>query len=232
MSPTVQTIKFGDNLAVTDETGGVIRVDAGMLWVDAQDVGIGAYPMSYGTTLPASPANGQEAILVDSTTAPTYQWRFRYNGSSGSTYKWEYLGGAPKIFSWDPGGAAMNNAAFATASAWYWWVNPVGSVFPVPRNGDYRVVCKMWTGNTHTSGQNLLIAAAATTTTPSIAVNNAWLAQNTTAASSDSTLSTAGYITALVAGTHSVGMAWQAAVTTTATALKGAYVEITPGRVA
>lgn len=95
MSPTVQTIKFGDNLAVTDETGGVIRVDAGMLWVDAQDVGIGAYPMSYGTTLPASPANGQEAILVDSTTNPAYQWRLRYNGNNSTAYKWEFIGGTP-----------------------------------------------------------------------------------------------------------------------------------------
>jgi len=51
--------------------------------------------LAYGTSLPASPVDGQEAILVDSVTAPTYQWRFRYNAASTSPYKWEYIGGAP-----------------------------------------------------------------------------------------------------------------------------------------
>jgi hypothetical protein len=51
-------------------------------------------PPQYGTTLPASPADGQEAILVDSVTAPTYQWRFRYNAQSTSAYKWEFVGGS------------------------------------------------------------------------------------------------------------------------------------------
>jgi hypothetical protein len=51
--------------------------------------------MSYGTTLPASAVNGQEFTLVDSTTNPTYQWRFRYNAGSTSAYKWEFIGGAP-----------------------------------------------------------------------------------------------------------------------------------------
>jgi len=33
----------------------------------------------YGTSLPTAPVDGQEAVLVDSVTNPTYQWRFRYN---------------------------------------------------------------------------------------------------------------------------------------------------------
>jgi len=49
--------------------------------------------VSYGTTLPGSPVDGQEAILVDSITNPSYQWRFRYNAGSTSTYKWEFIGG-------------------------------------------------------------------------------------------------------------------------------------------
>jgi Repeat of unknown function (DUF5907)/Collagen triple helix repeat (20 copies) len=51
--------------------------------------------INYGTTLPASPIDGQEAILVDSVTNPSWQWRFRYNASSTSAYKWEFIGGAP-----------------------------------------------------------------------------------------------------------------------------------------
>src|SRR6516164_9624771 len=58
----------------------------------------GNYPnptlkIPYGTTLPASPVDGQEAILVDSITNPTYQWRLRYNAGSTSAYKWEFVGG-------------------------------------------------------------------------------------------------------------------------------------------
>ena len=49
----------------------------------------------YGTTFPVSPADGQEAILVDSVTNPSYQWRFRYNAGSSSPYKWEFVGGPP-----------------------------------------------------------------------------------------------------------------------------------------
>lgn len=51
----------------------------------------------YGTSLPGSPTNGQEFILVDSLTNPTYQWRFRYNGNSLATHKWEFVGGAAVV---------------------------------------------------------------------------------------------------------------------------------------
>jgi hypothetical protein len=51
---------------------------------------------------PASPVDGDEwiALAVDtgnlSTTNGTV-WRFRYNASSGSSYKWEFLGGPPLV---------------------------------------------------------------------------------------------------------------------------------------
>jgi hypothetical protein len=47
---------------------------------------------SYGITLPASPVDGQEHILVDSMTAPTWSWRCRYNAGSTSAYKWDVAG--------------------------------------------------------------------------------------------------------------------------------------------
>jgi hypothetical protein len=62
------------------------------------NVALGAVmPVAYGTTLPATPADGQEAILVDSITNPSFYpgWRFRYNAGSSSPYKWEFVGGAP-----------------------------------------------------------------------------------------------------------------------------------------
>ena len=50
-----------------------------------------------GTTLPASPFEGQEAILVDSLTVPTYSWRFRYVASITDAYKWLFVGGMAKV---------------------------------------------------------------------------------------------------------------------------------------
>lgn len=46
----------------------------------------------YGTSLPGSPTDGLEYVLVDSTTSPTYQFRFRYNAGSANTDKWECVG--------------------------------------------------------------------------------------------------------------------------------------------
>lgn len=51
----------------------------------------------YGTALPGSPVDGQEYILVDSLTAPSYQWLFRYNASATGTYKWEFTGGPGQV---------------------------------------------------------------------------------------------------------------------------------------
>lgn len=66
----------------------------------------------YGTSLPGSPTDGQEYVLVDSTSAPTYQWRFRYNAGSGSSYKWEFVGGSPKVVSSDAA-STMSSDSFA-----------------------------------------------------------------------------------------------------------------------
>ncbi len=67
------------------------------------------YPTPIGTTLPTSPVDGQEAILVDNVSNALYQWRFRYNASNTSAYKWEFVGGAPasRPVSLPGGGSAM-----------------------------------------------------------------------------------------------------------------------------
>jgi len=88
------------------------------------------YPTpNYGTTLPATPVDGQEAILVDSITAPTYQWRFRYNAGSTSAQKWEYVGGIPKFFRDDVGSARTGPTS---------WVDMAYSI-TVPRAGIYNL---------------------------------------------------------------------------------------------
>lgn len=83
----------------------------------------------YGTSLPASPTDGQEFTLVDSATAPTYQWRFRYNANSVNTDKWEFVGGLPRRV--DGSGATVTNVAFTDPSA-------VVS-FTAPRAGQYDI---------------------------------------------------------------------------------------------
>lgn len=87
-----------------------------------------AFP-NYATTLPASPVDGQQAILVDSITNPAYQWLFRYNAGSTSAYKWEFIGGPP-IFIYPAGFTPSGTAAYLTDTA-------VASTVNVPRAGEY-----------------------------------------------------------------------------------------------
>ena len=77
--------------------------------------GTPAPTVAYGTSLPASPTDGREAILVDSTTAPSYHWRFRYNAANTSAYKWEFIGGSDVL--------KFSNASF---------VNTIASTFEIP----------------------------------------------------------------------------------------------------
>ena len=72
-----------DHIAVNPSTGQTPLAQA-----------IGALPViGIGTSLPASPFDGQEYILTDSLTAPTYAWRFRYVASITDAYKWVFIGG-------------------------------------------------------------------------------------------------------------------------------------------
>jgi hypothetical protein len=87
---------------------------------------------TYGTTLPASPTDGAEHVLVDSTTNPSYQWRFRYNAGSSSAYKWEFIGGsfAQSLITTGEG--------LTTLSTWS-DLATIGPQVTLPRAGDYDV---------------------------------------------------------------------------------------------
>lgn len=86
----------------------------------------------YGTSLPASPVNGQEFILVDSLTAPTYQWRLRYNASNSSAYKWEFVGGTAAE-------AEIQGGTGNVTTAYPTFTTNLGPTFTVPRAGVYHV---------------------------------------------------------------------------------------------
>jgi hypothetical protein len=91
-----------------------------------------ALPAGYGTTLPGSPFDKQEFILVDSLTAPTYAWRFRYVASISGAYKWVFIGGTPKMAQVD---------VQQTSTLWGGWfdLSTVGPLLTVPYLGDYFV---------------------------------------------------------------------------------------------
>jgi hypothetical protein len=83
----------------------------------------------YGPTLPASPADGDEYILVDNVNNPAlYTWRFRYHAGSSSAYKWEFVGGRPVVVT------QGTSQALALST----WQNLSPSTFTVPRAGEYR----------------------------------------------------------------------------------------------
>lgn len=65
-------------------------VGGAAVWTDA---------VGYGTSLPGSPTDKQEHVLVDSVTAPQWQWRLRYNAGSSQAQKWECIGATPIIVS-------------------------------------------------------------------------------------------------------------------------------------
>lgn len=87
--------------------------------------------VGYGTSFPGSPADGDEYILVDSTSAPTYAWHFRYNSGSGSSYKWEFIGGSPVVLE--------VATAQSTTSTSYTDLTTSGPSFTTPRAGDWVV---------------------------------------------------------------------------------------------
>lgn len=95
-------------------------------WVSPAVVGI-------GTSLPGSPANGDEYILVDSLTAPTYAWRFRYVSGISDAYKWVFIGGADML--------AINDAQQNVSGASGTWLDAptAGPGMTIPRAGIYRV---------------------------------------------------------------------------------------------
>jgi hypothetical protein len=93
------------------------------------DIPNAAAKPGYGTSLPASPTDGLEYILVDSLTAPTRSWRCRYNGqATGSSYRWEVHGATP-ILGNSPGQVTVGGSGA--------WTNIVASSITLPREGTY-----------------------------------------------------------------------------------------------
>jgi hypothetical protein len=146
----------------------------------------------YGTAFPGSPTDGQEYILVDSTTNPTYQWYFRYNAGSSSTYKWEFVGGAP-----------ARNATTGLVSTTSTTRAALGPGITVPRAGDYLVeVAAAVSGSGAANALVYLGASIAGNITPYIEVVTANMEvglsylDRLNAVSASTNLQVAGYVSA------------------------------------
>lgn len=112
--------------------GSIVNNDIGASAAIAYSKLSGVAPaVGYGTSLPGSPSDGDEYILVDSTSSPTYQWRFRYHSGSSNTDKWEFVGGAPAV-------SAVATSE-STSSATYAALATAGPSVTLPRAGVYDI---------------------------------------------------------------------------------------------
>jgi len=85
-----------------------------------------------GASLPASPNDGDEYILVDSITNPTYNWRFKYMASiTADAYKWVFIGG-DAAFGEVVASESPNSSSYVALAT-------PGPVITVPRAGIYIV---------------------------------------------------------------------------------------------
>lgn len=101
--------------------------------------------------LPSSPVNGQEVFYQASgvMTSSGFVWHLRYNSTSSSSYKWEFLGGSPIT-------ATAGSRAFATrqtySSLTYGDLATVGPSVTNPLAGDYLCQFKVNCVSNTTSG--------------------------------------------------------------------------------
>jgi hypothetical protein len=99
---------------------------------------------SIGTTFPSSPVDGQSYHYVADATNGVV-WQFIYRAASASSYKWEFVGGAPLL--------ATVNTPETTASTSYADPTTPGPTVTTPLAGDYLV-------DAYVTGSHVSTAAA------------------------------------------------------------------------
>jgi len=89
-------------------------------------------PLPLLTALPSSPFDGQQIILTDSLTAPTFTWLLRYVAAKASN-KWVFIGGAPAVTE------VLTSEALAGSANTYNAPPTAGPNWTIPVSGDYLV---------------------------------------------------------------------------------------------
>jgi hypothetical protein len=97
-----------------------------------------------GTSLPASPSDGQPYTLVDSTSAPTYAWQLRYVSAAS---RWVFVGGIPA-------NAVVETDESANLNGGWFNLATVGPDVVVPRAGDYLATWSVNVGLTTSGSSN------------------------------------------------------------------------------
>jgi hypothetical protein len=191
----------------------------GTAWMEMVRGFISDPKITYGTTLPTSPADGDIAILVDSLTLPNYSLSFRYNNGSTVGYKWEYIGGTAITVNVD--------GLFTSAS-----LIDVGSAVTVPYNGNFffDIVGTLNDNSTGTGSWAGMVgyfwdrtagAALGSKSFQSYANQSSAWNRNTAIASKQ-------YVANAAIGGHSIGIRCQNSNNTTQMELYGARLTITP----
>ena len=112
-------------LLIYNTTNSALNLYNGSSWG-----GVGASAPQYVTSLPGSPIDGQEVYYVASATNGVV-WHLRYNAGSGSSYKWEFLGGPPLY--------AEITTGESTTSGSYTNLATIGPQITAPLSGDYMI---------------------------------------------------------------------------------------------
>lgn len=108
---------------------------------------VGQAPPDVVTSMPPNPYDGMMVDVVASSGGGVV-WRFRYRSASVSSYKWEFIGGAPLNHSVpnDEGTTSMAYADLAT----------VGPVVTVPLSGEY--IASFGAGSYNSSAESELMS--------------------------------------------------------------------------
>jgi hypothetical protein len=173
-----------------------------------------------GTSLPGSPADGDEYIYVADATLGVV-WHFKYRSASASSYKWEFVGGPPMS-------NEINNAAYpgasevrAGSSPTYGNLTTTGPSVTLPLAGDYTFDFGA-IGNQGGAGDGLMsfaIGAAAATDAESLFMNGAGYGSRTK------------FVTRNVPSASSAIVCKYRNTDTGATDYRGRWLKITPVRV-
>jgi hypothetical protein len=118
-----------DSPAIADVTGLQAALDAK------------AKTVSYGTTPPGSPVDGDEWVMPFTDQTGAIMWRFRYRAGSSSAYKWEFIGGPPAI--------SANKTPVAQTAINTWQALSGSPQLTLPRAGEYLFVA---TASVYNSG--------------------------------------------------------------------------------
>ena len=147
---------------------GVTGISSTTASVNKQVIGAdGTSDFAFGgavvTSLPGSPADGQEIYyLADSTNGIV--WHLKYRAASGSAYKWEYVGGPPLYSRVDTSQTSITNTTYVAPTS------PCSLTVPLAGDYDLSIESSIWNA---TAG---FINAFASYTVGATAASDNWAA--------------------------------------------------------